>query len=56
VTNGTPQIKVTICWTEPAGASFPSALNPTNLALVNDLDLRIFATASGHIMDSKRLS
>jgi len=43
VTNGTPQLKVTICWTDPAGTSFPAVLNPTNLALVNDLDLRVIS-------------
>lgn len=43
VTNGTPQLKVTICWTDPAGTVFPAVLNPTNLALVNDLDVRIIS-------------
>lgn len=37
---GTP-LKVTIAWTDPAGPEQPWALNPTNLTLVNDLDLRI---------------
>lgn len=45
VTNGTPQLKVTICWSDPAGAVFPAVLNPTNLALVNDLDLRVVSPA-----------
>ena len=45
VTNGTPQLKVTICWTDPAGAVFPAVLSPTNLALVNDLDLRVISPA-----------
>jgi hypothetical protein len=43
VTNGTPQLKVTICWTDPAGKIFPATINPTNLALVNDLDLRVIS-------------
>ena len=43
VTNGTPQLKVTICWTDPATIAFPAVVNPTNLALVNDLDLRIIS-------------
>jgi hypothetical protein len=43
VTNGTPQLKVTICWTDPATIAFPAAVNPTNLALINDLDLRVIS-------------
>jgi Subtilase family len=43
VTNGTPQLKVTICWTDPAGSVFPALVNPTNLALINDLDLRVIS-------------
>lgn len=43
VTNGTPLLKVTICWTDPAGQAFPAVLNATNLALVNDLDLRVIS-------------
>ena len=46
VTNGTVELKVTICWTDPQGAAFPAALNPTNLALVNDLDLRVISPNS----------
>ena len=43
ITNGTPQLKVTICWTDPAGTAFPATVNPTNLALINDLDLRVIS-------------
>jgi hypothetical protein len=43
VTNSTPQLKVTICWTDPAGTAFPAVVNPTNLALINDLDLRVIS-------------
>lgn len=39
-TTGTP-LKVTIAWTDPAGPEESWALNPTNLSLVNDLDLRV---------------
>lgn len=39
---GTP-LKVTICWTDPAGTEQPWALDPTNLTLVNDLDLRVIS-------------
>ena len=41
VTNGTSQLKATICWTDPPAQAAPNALNPTNLALINDLDLRV---------------
>jgi len=41
-TTGTP-LKVTIAWTDPAGPEAPWALNPTNLTLVNDLDLRVIS-------------
>lgn len=37
---GTP-MKVTICWTDPAGIVPPKALDVNVAALVNDLDLRI---------------
>jgi serine protease AprX len=38
---GTGQLSVTICWTDPAGASQSGVLNSTVPALVNDLDLRL---------------
>lgn len=44
-TGGVP-LRVTICWTDPAGAAQPLQLNPTNLVLINDLDLRVIS-ASG---------
>ncbi len=44
-TGGVP-LKVTSCWTDPAGTAQPLQLNPTNLVLVNDLDLRV-VSASG---------
>ncbi len=34
-------IKVTICWTDPAGVAQSATLDPSTRALVNDLDLRI---------------
>jgi hypothetical protein len=40
---GASPLKTTICWTDPAGAVQPLQLNPTNLVLVNDLDLRIIS-------------
>jgi hypothetical protein len=36
-------LKVTICWTDPAGPVHQWALDPTNLVLVNDLDLRVIS-------------
>ena len=41
-TTGTP-LKVTIAWTDPPGPEQPWALDPTNLTLVNDLDLRVIS-------------
>jgi len=39
---GTEPLKVTICWTDPAGTPpVEGMLDPTDLMLVNDLDLRI---------------
>lgn len=42
VSDGITQISATIAWTDPAGNPTGSAVDPTNLMLVNDLDLRIF--------------
>jgi hypothetical protein len=39
--NGLQPLKVTIAWTDPAGTPAPPSLNPPNIMLVNDLDLRI---------------
>ncbi len=39
--NGTDPLKVTICWTDRPGTPAPVSLNPSNLMLVNDLDLRV---------------
>ncbi|MCX6243371.1 MAG: S8 family serine peptidase [Bacteroidetes bacterium] len=40
-TNGTEALRATICWTDPPGTPPPPSLNPPNIMLVNDLDLRI---------------
>ena len=40
---GGEPLKITICWTDPAGNPQPVALDPTNRVLVNDLDLRVIA-------------
>lgn len=41
VSDGVKPIRVTIAWTDPSGNPAPASLNPTNLMLINDLDLRI---------------
>ena len=42
VTADTSQpLRVTMCWTDPPGILPPAQLDPTNLVLVNDMDLRI---------------
>lgn len=39
-TNNRP-LKVTIVWTDPPGPELAPAVDPTNLVLINDLDLRV---------------
>ena len=39
--NGTEPLWATICWTDPAGTPVANQLDPPDLMLVNDLDLRI---------------
>lgn len=39
----TQPLRVTICWTDPPGPEQPYQLDPTNLVLVNDLDLRVIS-------------
>ncbi len=41
---GAEPIKITLCWIDPPGTSPAPALNPTNIMLVNDLDLRLTYT------------
>jgi hypothetical protein len=36
-------LRVTICWTDPPGPIQPNQLDPTNIVLVNDLDLRVIS-------------
>ncbi|MDH7504204.1 MAG: hypothetical protein QHJ82_16025, partial [Verrucomicrobiota bacterium] len=38
---GGEPLRVTLCWTDPAGNPQPVALDPTNRVLVNDVDLRV---------------
>jgi PKD repeat protein len=42
VSDGITPISATIAWTDPAGNPTGSEVDPTDLMLVNDLDLRIF--------------
>ena len=39
--NGTSPLMVSISWTDPSGTANNSVIDPTNLNLINDLDLRI---------------
>lgn len=43
--DGSNSIKATIVWTDPPGTPATPALDPTDLMLVNDLDLRITSTS-----------
>lgn len=40
--DGTQALVATICWTDVPGVPAPIGLNPSNLMLINDLDLRIY--------------
>ena len=40
--DGSEDINVTICWTDPAGTPVAAAIDPNNAMLVNDLDLKIY--------------
>jgi hypothetical protein len=44
--NGIEPLKVTICWTDPAGTPVALSVDPSDPMLVNDLDLRITRNAS----------
>ncbi len=44
--DGSEPVRVTIAWTDPPGTPVAPVLNPTDLMLVNDLDLRV-ARAGG---------
>lgn len=41
ISDGVTPIRVTIAWTDPSGNPAPVSVDPQNLMLVNDLDLRI---------------
>ena len=44
--DGLSPIRVTIAWTDPAGTAPAPALDPTDIMLVNDLDIRLVHIAS----------
>jgi hypothetical protein len=39
--DGTKPLKVTICWIDPPGTPPPPSLDPPNIMLVNDIDVRV---------------
>lgn len=39
--DGVTPVKATLCWTDPSASVNQPSLNPTNIKLVNDLDVRI---------------
>jgi hypothetical protein len=41
-----PELRATICWTDPPGTSPAPALDPPDIMLVNDLDLRVSKDAA----------
>lgn len=48
VSDGSQPLRVTICWTDPAGEPPALAVDPADLMLVNDLDLRIIRDTTTH--------
>ncbi len=44
---GDSGIRVTICWTDPAGPILSRALDPKDTILVNDLDIRLIERSGG---------
>jgi len=45
--NGAGPVTATLVWNDPAGPAQPWTLNPTQLVLVNDLDLRLERVSDG---------
>ena len=44
--DGTQPLRATICWTDPAGTPVSPSLDPSDIMLVNDLDLRLIFGAN----------
>jgi hypothetical protein len=51
VSEGVDPIKITIAWTDPPGTPPAASLDPPDLMLVNDLDLRIEHLDSGTVFE-----
>ncbi len=49
-TDGSEPLKLTICWTDPPGKPVAPALDPTDLMLVNDLDIRLIRKSDGVVL------
>jgi len=48
--DGTSPLVATICWTDVPGVPAPVSLNPGNLMLINDLDMRIFDSSGNEYL------
>ena len=51
VSDGVDPVRITIAWTDPPGTPPAASLDPPDLMLVNDLDLRIEHLDSGAILE-----
>ena len=47
--NGNSPVRLTICWTDPAGSPVSASLDPTAAMLVNDLDIRVYRMSDSAI-------
>lgn len=47
--DGTSEVRITIAWTDPAGPVSANTLNPTQLRLVNDLDVRLIRVSDNQV-------
>ncbi|HHJ51734.1 MAG TPA: T9SS type A sorting domain-containing protein, partial [Caldithrix abyssi] len=48
-TDGTSPLKITICWTDAPGKPVAPQLDPPDLMLINDLDMRLVGTDSTYM-------
>ncbi len=54
---GSEPLVATLCWTDPQGTPPPPSLNPPNLMLVNDLDMRIDGDAhKPYVLDPQNIT
>ncbi len=49
-TDGSEPLKLTICWTDPPGSPVAPALDPPDLMLVNDLDIRLIRKSDNAVV------